>query len=260
MRVHTFTSKAAAVREAAEKLAQTIRELLDGNESKAKTGIVLFLSGGSSLQIASQPELVNLPSQILAKITLAVVDERHFPGKANKVNRVNEINSNLIKETKLAQVITNAGGDIATYDLMTDTTTSICRYTDQVNDWFNDAQLAKIAVLGVGRDFHTAGIKPLVDTAKFKALFTSKKYLALYDAEDFPIRTTLTFEGLNSCDYLTALVLGDDKRIVKESLSEVAADLGLKTKGIKDISENTEINTRPIQGLTDHPNFEVFTD
>ncbi len=73
---------------------------------------------------------------------------------------------------------------------------------DEYSKILNEQHTRKIAVLGIGTDFHTAGIKPprdMSDSTKAQN-FNGDNLVTTYAAEDFPIRFTLTYTALGKIE------------------------------------------------------------
>lgn len=84
----------------------------------------------------------------------------------------------------------------------------------------------KVGVMGVGSNFHTAGIFPNSKAAQSNKLVEFESFQDLRHVEDkYPKRITMTFRALEQFDAFVVLVFGEDKReVVKVMLDEKEGD------------------------------------
>ncbi len=97
----------------------------------------------------------------------------------------------------------------------------IQKYIIKVNEFLHNDNFIKVAVLGIGQDYHIAGIKPMTDKNKFDQLFNSDQYFCTYKAQDFPIRGTLTLKALKRMDFAIVLLASKKKQEVFEKISNL---------------------------------------
>lgn len=178
------------------------KKALKALESVIDKSTLLLLSGGTS------PDLLYkmiAESRNLKPGAIALVDERF--GKTNHDNS----NEKMILETGLFTYIYNEG--ILIHKILNDwdldKTTS--KYELVIQDLFKKFP-KKMAVMGIGADGHTAGIKPGLD-------YDHKKWVVSYDDKGvFGKRITLTFEALSQIDEFIILAFGQSK---KKALQEM---------------------------------------
>lgn len=181
--------------EASEKALESVINNVDKDT-------LLLLSGGSS------PKLLYklITEKNLQVGAVALVDERY--GEVLHINS----NEKMIKDTTLIDYLKSK--EIPFYGILENDTMKALtdRYEKIVKDLFNKFS-KKVAIMGIGADAHTAGIKPDLD-------YDHSKYVVCYDDKGlFGKRITLTFEALSCIDEFIVLVFGEEK---KEALVQMS--------------------------------------
>lgn len=184
--------------------------------------------------------LLEIPQELVANLTLGLVDERFG------LPRHGDSNMLVIKKSGLVEIIARNGGVVAwplNADLLTIETT-VKAYNSQITRLFNSCKGRILGVFGIGADGHTAGIKPLAEIS-YKQLFVSSPALVVgYRAEDYE-RITLTPVGISKITTAVIYATGEQKQAVLEKL------VG-----------QTEFNEHefPSGVFKQHQNVHVFTD
>ncbi|MBI4035473.1 6-phosphogluconolactonase [Candidatus Daviesbacteria bacterium] len=169
------------------------------------SGTLLLLSGGSSPGL-----LYKLIAQnsTLKPGAVALIDERF--GKQMHDNS----NEKMIFNTGLTRYLENAG--IPIFKILRDRNLKETQveYEKVVRDFIKNFA-KKVAIMGIGTDGHTAGIKPDLE-------YDHTKFVAGYEDKDglFGSRITLTIEALDKIDEFIVLVFGESKRDILERMLE----------------------------------------
>lgn len=185
----------------------------DKNEaSKIALGIILgkidrdtllLLSGGTSPGLLYQLIARN---ETLEPGSVALIDERFGPPMHGNSNE------KMIYETHLLEYLNSAG--IPFYGVLKeeDLENVAEQYEETIRDLFKKYS-KKVAVMGIGADGHTAGIKPGLS-------YDHSRWVIAYDDINGPFgkRITLTFEALNEVNEFIILIFGKDKRGVFEKM------------------------------------------
>lgn len=206
--------KRESMRKAQESMARTILEDIERIKSRGKK-IVLLLSGGSAID-AYDVLAAELAKQELdlANVTVGIVDERIFTQEQVQRN-LSDINSFRIAETFLPKVINKLGGEFDGYDFQN--VEQVNLYNKFIDQTFPDDNIAKLAVMGIGMDGHTAGVKPDEDESEFVNRFQSEALLAEFAADDY-YRSTLTITALKQLDKAYLYAINDKKRQILQKL------------------------------------------
>lgn len=166
---------------------------------------LLLLSGGTSPDL-----LYRLIAQdrTLKPGAVALIDERFgFPMHDNS-------NEKMIAETGLVEYLNKER--IPFYRILgRNTLTAAQEYYEQIiSDLFKKFS-KKVAIMGLGADGHTAGIKPSLK-------YDHSKLVISYDDAGglFGQRVTLTFEALNKINEFIILAFGENKRWAIEKMLE----------------------------------------
>jgi|SRR3989344_275130 len=174
---------------------------------------VLFLSGGKTpfnlyQKFASE--------KILKPGSVAMVDERYFTSEELRTNneKLNSTNGKMIKDTGFLSYLESE--NIPFYGtLKNKPLEETARDYDETIRYLLKSFPKSIAILGVGKDKHTASL--LEDWVPSK----DEENLLVTQLKDFPgefkERTTLTLFGLSMIDLLLVLVFGEDKKGVIKS-------------------------------------------
>lgn len=166
---------------------------------------LLLLSGGTS------PDLLYkmiAQDRTLKPGAVALIDERF--GKPMHDNS----NEKMIFNTGLTSYLESAG--IPFFRILKDTDMQAASVIyEQIIQSIFKSFFKRVAVMGVGADGHTAGIKPNLeyDHTKFVVGYDDKKGM-------FGKRITLTFEALEKIDEFIVLVFGENKRNIIDKMSK----------------------------------------
>ncbi len=164
---------------------------------------LLLLSGGTSPDLLYQLIARN---GTLKPGSVALIDERFgLPMHESS-------NEKMIYETHLLKYLLTAG--IPFYGVLKeeDLESVAEQYEETIRNLFNKYS-KKVAVMGIGADGHTAGIKPGLN-------YDHSRWAIAYDDLNGPFgkRITLTFEALNEVNEFVILIFGEDKRAVFEKM------------------------------------------
>lgn len=169
---------------------------------------LLLLSGGTSPD--QLYKLIAQDSNIIPG-AVAMVDERY-------VTRMhNNSNEKMIVETGLAEYFVQNG--IPFYPILEDEIDpeqTALDYEKTLKELFAKFP-KKVAVMGIGADGHTSGIKPGLE-------YDHARWVVAYDDKDgtFGKRITTTFEALEQINEFIVLVFGESK---KEALNQVLSGI-----------------------------------
>lgn len=164
---------------------------------------LLLLSGGSSPDL-----LYNLLAEdkTLKVGAVALIDERYGEYMHDKSNE------KMISDSGLVSYLNNEG--VPFYGILSNLSLKETaeQYDIKLRELLNKFP-KKLAIMGIGADSHTAGIKPGLkyDHTKIVTDFEDKE-------GPFGKRVTMTFEGLARIDQFILLVFGDNK---KEALQNI---------------------------------------
>ncbi len=164
---------------------------------------LLFLSGGTSPDL-----LYRLISQdkTLKPGAVVMVDERYGPPMHNNSNE------KTIGDTGLIGYL--AAFNIPFYGITKEGNMAmvVVHYEQIIEDLFRKFP-KKVAVMGIGADGHTAGIKPNLK-------YDHNRLVVSYDDTkgSFGKRITLTFEALERIDEFIILVFGENKKLALQKM------------------------------------------
>ncbi len=190
------------------------RAFLEMLKSATNQPILLLLSGGSSIDLLSDPRLAHaLPVNSL----LTTLDERLDVGQSN---------FDRIKQTTFVRACI-ARKDVEVFDARSfaaeNSVTEVARVLDErVYQWMDEYPLAPVmATMGIGLDTHTAGIMPHGDDLGMAHFFQDPKRLFQgYDAGAKSIhrlRVTATFTLLKKVS--RAIVFATKEKPIEQVLS-----------------------------------------
>ena len=183
------------------------REIGDNLEKLKNESVLLFVSGGSCLDVL--PDIVN---ENFNNITIAVLDERF--DQSNENNNFEQLNA--LPWSK--NFLKNGGVFISTKTLKDDTQQKLAdRFQAEISKWINENKDGKmIALFGMGSDGHTAGIFPERENVKwFHDLFDGNEIIASYDAtgkNQFTRRITTTNILFEKLEIGFAYIIGQEKK------------------------------------------------
>ncbi|MBI2330090.1 6-phosphogluconolactonase [Candidatus Daviesbacteria bacterium] len=181
------------------------QKALDLLITSVDSNTLLLLSGGASPDLLYQ---LIVQDNTLRPGAVALIDERFgVPMHDNS-------NEKMIAGTGLLAYINNEG--IPFYGILKNSDMEIAAraYEQITKDLFRKFS-KKIAIMGIGSDGHTAGIKPDLE-------YNHARWVVAYDdtAGSFGKRVTLTFEALSEIDEFTILVFGENKKEAFEKMFE----------------------------------------
>ncbi len=182
--------------EASKKALELILQIIDKNT-------LLLLSGGTS------PDLLYrlMVQERIRPGAVAMIDERYgLPMHENS-------NEKMIFNSGLADYINKEG--IPFHKILTgaDMEETTKHYEQIIRDLFKKFS-RKVAVMGIGSDGHTAGIKPGLE-------INPAKLVVSFDDINGPFgkRITLTFKALAQIDEFIVLSFGENKRLALRKMS-----------------------------------------
>lgn len=163
---------------------------------------LLLLSGGTSPDLLYQ---LIAQDKTLQPGAIALIDERYGPPMHGNSNE------KIISSTGLVEYLNKK--EIPFYGILKEDNmeTTVEQYEQTIKNLFKKFS-KKIAIMGVGADGHTAGIKPGLDYDHTKLV------VAYDDAGAFGKRITLSFEALEQIDEFIILAFGESK---KEALKKM---------------------------------------
>lgn len=192
VKIFRYKDKIEASRKALDLLLQAVNQ-----------DTLLLLSGGTSPGMLYR---LIVRDKVLKPGAVALVDERF--GSSMHLNS----NEKMIADTGLADYLDNEG--IPFYRILKEGNmeTVTAQYEETVRGLFKKFP-KKVAVMGIGADGHTAGIKPGLEYGQSRLVIS-------YDDKNGPFgkRITLTFEALSEVDEFIVLVFGEEKREALEKM------------------------------------------
>lgn len=199
----------------AQMLGEALTKMLLEYRS-AGTPVLLFLSGGSSLE----PLAYVKPETMSGLVTLTTLDERHDPSGLNSNFRA-LARTEFFKQAQLqgAQVID-------TCVLLGESHTELAdRIETDVRAWtIEHPHGVMLAVAGVGADGHTAGIMPYSeDRVAFTERFEGERFFVAYDASGknpLAHRVTATMTLIRKLTHVFVYARGAEKREARVAMKE----------------------------------------
>ena len=171
---------------------------------------VLFLSGGSTPKTLYE---VLAKEKKLNAGAVAMVDERYIPSSKFQVQS-SELGTNefMIKSTHLLSFLRNLNTKFYSILQNEKMEKTASNYDETVRFLFN--YFAKsVAILGVGKDGHTAGLPAGVKSLKLKTESETDLVTSFNNFPgEFKDRISLTFLGLSKLDQIIVMVFGEDKK------------------------------------------------
>jgi 6-phosphogluconolactonase/glucosamine-6-phosphate isomerase/deaminase len=231
MKINTFTPEELAAK-FSESVAAEVSDFLKISR------VNLFLSGGSVTRTYDQIGNLLSNTNNLNNLTISQIDERYdenplHENSNQKIILQSKIYGDLSRSVDFKFILngTNAEEEQKNFE----------QFLDQklIESYVN------VAIIGMGSDGHILGVKPEKSLESFKRKFLSVDFVALYDAEDFRNRITITLTALKKMDKSFLFVCGEEKREVLKKLVD---------------KKTFELNEFPAQFLKELPNVEVFTD
>lgn len=215
---------------------------LENKIKKAETELLVFVSGGSFVPILAKV-LADLSKYNTDhnKVTFALVDERYSADSDSVDSNHHQIARLSLNPQALGiefKQLLRAGESMGK-----------CAqdYAKWVEEKLADHNIRTLAILGAGKDFHTAGIlphKPEVTEVFYQDLVVA------YDADEmtrsdnpYRERITLSFAALSKIDEIW-LQLGEGKQFIAETLSQS----GIPTK--EDVAEKPVLFIKTLHNPT----------
>jgi 6-phosphogluconolactonase len=194
--------------------------------------IVLLLSGGSCIEVASEV-LKLIPGELsLQNVTVALADERWVPVGSQ------DSNEQQLREKGVIQTFESRGARfipmLGKHDSSIETASML---NEEYKQLFSEND-AVLLLAGMGADGHTLGILPNTDASTFMQKFSGKELVTFYELssnQDNPYkeRLTLTFSALPFVTHLFLYATGANKSnalkhfIAKDTALHLAPVLGL---------------------------------
>lgn len=189
--------------------------LSDLIESYGDAPILLLLSGGSSLAVLSY---CTVPLEA-AHLFISVVDERFS-------DRLADQNFAAIKDTKFYIAARLQGANPLDLTLTSSPSAEVLAqgFEKSLHDWVTMYPKGKIiAVLGVGKDGHVAGLIPPLAAEEVQDTRWAIAHKVPHEVNPHTDRVTVTFDFLlHNVDAAVAFMTGEEKRPVLLSLAASA--------------------------------------
>lgn len=233
---------------------QLVSSVVDRVKEHSKKGVLLLLPGGSFLDIAGEMfSQISDSFEDLSFLTITTVDERYFENLSDAAAKEGSNLKQLIA-VKGAKKLEKKGARFVAAQNKGETLREASKNFDSfLTRAIHSEDLYKLAIIGVGSDYHTLGIMP--HKQEYCAYF-KKNYATGYNLEDFtksenPFkeRITMNFNGLMKMDDVFLYAVGSSKKTVLRNL--VAANS----------PTNREISQRPVLFLHElKKDVYIFTD
>jgi len=190
-----------------DKAAELICKKLD-RITMEKMSCLVLLSGGSAVNIYQRlAEYIKRSQFVSENLAVGQVDERFRPENSDDINAVQ------IEKTGLIEVLKRKG--IKFYKILQKG--SLERAADEYNRIMEElfrSYKFKMAILGIGRDGHTAGLLP-----GYRKEWDKNTFVTGYKNKgEFPERITITPKAFGRLDYGLTIVAGEEKREVMEGI------------------------------------------
>ncbi|MEI6462563.1 MAG: 6-phosphogluconolactonase [bacterium] len=210
-------------------LIKTIDKVMSSGKYKR---FAIFLSGGSIKSVYSSPTLQAYFSKNKSLVDLFVMDERYTNEiSEDALNDIGIRNSEIINFANSYTPIIDSSNLIE----LLPSDKYVKDYSDKLNVVFMDKDIYKIGLMGIGGDYHTAGISPNSDKELFNSFFCSKELVSYHEFGKPPFnkRITTTITGLNSFNEFFVFLKGyDKKQVIEYLLGNELYDLNLRPCGI----------------------------
>jgi 6-phosphogluconolactonase/glucosamine-6-phosphate isomerase/deaminase len=211
--IHTSSDQQSACKGAAEALEKTLKDTMG-------KPVLFFVSGGSGFDVLNE-----LPGELLQpQITVSVIDERFSTDPA--VNNFLQLQKTDFYKKALANGVPFVETIPKEGEMIEEMAK---RFEDDLKLWHTShPDGVMVALLGIGRDGHTAGIIGNPDDKRsFQFMFEDDSaWVAGYDAgsrNQYPLRVTVTMPLLRTIDTTIVYTVGETK---KEALTAVLAPSG----------------------------------
>ena len=183
-----------------------VRRMMLAFRSEKK--LLLLLSGGSAVNLYQRlAEYIKRSQFVSENLAVGQVDERFRPENSDDINAVQ------IEKTGLIEVLKRKG--IKFYKILQKG--SLERAADEYNRIMEElfrSYKFKMAILGIGRDGHTAGLLP-----GYRKEWDKNTFVTGYKNKgEFPERITITPKAFGRLDYGLTIVAGEEKREVMEGI------------------------------------------
>lgn len=194
-------------------------------ELNNKKKVLLFVSGGSSIDVAVIVSKLLIQSEYLYNLTVLLTDERfgEVSHKDSNFLQLTEKGFNISK-IKMIPVLQNEDRDV-----------TINKYSSIIEQELSKADY-KIGLFGIGTDGHTAGILPNSEALHSDGLVCG------YDTPTFS-RITITPKVIEKIDEAVVWAQGENK-----------------IEALKNLTKEMSINLEPAQILKKVPLLTIFTN
>ncbi len=211
---------------------------------------ILLVSGGSQIPKLAEVFRKFVSTQLdFSKLTIALIDERFDRDPEHKDSNYTQLlnsheSQELIRRGVEFKSILEANPDLIEAGE---------KYAAWFNDLSTDDDSQLIGILGIGADYHTAGIIP--HNPDCNAMFYGASYVGyepcgnMRSENPFPRRVTITFDGIRLLDKVFIYAVGEEKR---EVLKEIVEH--------NQVTTAEEIATKPALFLSSIGNVVLFTD
>lgn len=208
-----FSIHSLSADQISSKASEFLIDCLKRNKDKRT---LLFLSGGSAVKIYRR--ITNCELRI-KNLAIALVDERFRPGKSFNSQHLTfnkeETNAYQIEKTRLWKACRK--NNIPYYSISQEGALEEAarKYNIQIEKLFKEYDY-KMAVLGIGKDSHTAGLLP-----GYLSLWNTDKLVVGYKNDGkYAVRISLTPKALQMLDQALVVALGDKKKqAIKNALN-----------------------------------------
>ncbi|MCI5108441.1 MAG: 6-phosphogluconolactonase [Candidatus Pacebacteria bacterium] len=167
-------------------ISQKISGLIKGPEP-----VLFMISGGSSLSVLDHVDIGSLGSHL----TISVIDERFSTDP--KVNNFCQLEQTKFFDRCIKKDVEITGTRIHKGESLPK---AVMDFKKNIYKWKKERGGKVVALLGIGKDGHTAGVMPYPENEKlFKDLFLDEEWVVSYDAKEkneFPLRFTVTLTFL----------------------------------------------------------------
>lgn len=202
MQIHTYSSRTVAQNTADETVIKLIPYLHQG-----KT--LLFVSGGSiamEVCLELKKALEAIPPNYFSQLTVALCDERfgrpyHQHSNAYILKELGFLTYIEIKGATFIEPLQKGEKDVYAAARI---------YEDRLLPLLQETDGRQIAIVGIGADCHTVGIKPMKSKAAFKELFDNQVVVG-YKGQDFE-RITITPQVILNTAELIVYARGSKKK------------------------------------------------
>lgn len=208
----------------ADTIVTYLSELITG-KLKSDSKVLLLVPGGSGIGTAVAVA-EKLKDTDLSNLTITLTDERFGPVGHADENWQQLLDQGFVMSGVRSYRVLRGGSLQETAQAFSETL-----------DRFLDESDYAVGLFGIGRDGHTAGIKPRT------VAVTESNLVSEYEGSDFQ-RITTTFSAIQRLDEALLYATGESKRVVLNEL----------------LNQSIDLNQQPAQILKTVKKSTVFTD